>query len=629
MKKRIKSNEFNRANKTMTKSLFNINKLFVNIQKNRIKGKNEAKKESPIKFRKSHKKNLSKFLGNTKSPQKTFKNNFFTNVIPIKQKEFNKSNYFKNNINNQKYYSRNSPFNDSINELDSKNNNNISIKIISKMKKRLNIQNTHSNKKINLYFPIDRNAINFIDRNKLKSTKTINLRLYENFEEELIKINDNKNVKTLTDTNYYFDSERYLIYNSLKTLPEIKNQKIFKKILKGNNNQIINNKDKYQNIKKEINKIISNQNYQKTKYSLKKLMELNPYHSVPKNVKYSNLIEIQNISKQLSHVNGIKLNRASRTRPHFFQKDINFINSKSLNQNLKIIDSFTVTFNNNYVSQKGELVWRILKKLNKKIILSSFRQACIFQGYSELWKHYSLIIEKMLVNYTTFKWFITKEKYMKKQVFAEFLQYMDISLKENKLFPDKVYLLFDNIGNDTINIKKFYYIMELISSSKSIDKINFLLELLEDNKNKNYINVSEMQEILKSIILYENYQKDYSHLHEIIKNEFNIDKIESDLLITKSQLFNFLLNNEFLKRLIVLFKNQFRNSFYYYNEEILGGFNSTIRNVKKLLNEQIEANIYCKHDINNYDKILSAVQNKRETVEKNKKIIESIEINNY
>ena len=127
------------------------------------------------------------------------------------------------------------------------------------------------------------------------------------------------------------------------------------------------------------------------------------------------------------------------------------------------------------------------------------------------------------------------------------------------------------------------------------------------------------------MILHENYQKDYNHLHEIIKNEFNLDKIESDNLITKSQLFDFLLKNEFFKKLIILFKNQFKNAYYYYNEEIINSFNSTVRNVKKFLNEHNEVSQLCKHDILNYEKILNSVQNKRKTIDKNKKLIESFE----
>ena len=514
------SQRFNN-NENISNSLVKFKKLISKKTKNNFKEENRDKQELPNTFRKSSVKYLSnknqeRTSSNPKKVQKH--NNYFEKVskmqnviknLPNKKKIFMSNNKNKNIIftNNN---SNNS--NNLIKGLDSINNNN-STDIISKKNSRINTQNSNSKNKINLnslFFPINKNAINFIDRNKLKTTKTINLRLFEKFEEEIIKMNDKeKNDKIQINSNNYLDSDRFFIYNSLKTLPEIKNEKIFKKIIKTNNKQVMRNnnndsKDKFHKIRKEIKNIILNQNFHKTKYSLKKLMDLNPYHSVPKNVKYCNLLELKNISEQLSYVNGIAQSRGVTCQPHFFKRDINFKNNKNfnLNANLKIIDSVTVTYNNNYVSSKGELVWRILKKLKKKFISSSFRQACVFQGYSELWRYYSLLLEKMLVNYSAFKWFIIKDKYMEKKVFTEFLQYMDINLKENKLFPDKVYLLFDYNGNDKINIKIFYFIMELISnSSKFIDKINFLCELFEDNNKKNFINVIEMQEILKRIII--------------------------------------------------------------------------------------------------------------------------------
>jgi hypothetical protein len=353
-------------------------------------------------------------------------------------------------------------------------------------------------------------------------------------------------------------------------------------------------------------------------------MELNPYHSVPKNVKYCNLVDIKKISEQLSHVSGIVHSREVKTKRHFFKGDMHFTNNKHY-INSKIINSFTVTYNNNYSWNKGELVWRILRKLEKKSLSSSFRQACIFQGFAELWKHYSMVLEKLLVNFLSYKWFITKNKFMKKDVFTELLQYMDINIKENKTFPDKVYLIFGTNGKETMNIKIFYFIMELISNSKSNEKIIFLLELFEDHNKPDYINVMEMQEILKTLILHENYLKDCAHLHEIIKNEFNRDKIDSDFYITKSQFLNFFLNNEFIKKLILLFKNQLKNAYHHYNEEIVGSFNSTIRNAKKFLNEQNEVNRLCKHDIYNYEEILKSIQYKRDTIENNIKIIKKLE----
>jgi len=429
MKLNFKSKINNYQNKTLTNSFFKLKYSLMNKQNNEIKEENkseEKKEKSSISFKKSSIKKISKIDSKTinnktqifkkiseeKKPIKLIKQNLSKEKNNLRHKDkYIDSNKKRNNI------SRNSPLNtNTIKYLDTINN--ISTDINSKVNSKNNINSNSINKKNvkNLYFPIKKNAINFIDRNKLKATKTINLKLFEKFEEELNKINNNnKKGRIQINNNNFLDSEEFSIYNSLKTLPEIKNEKIFKKILKEsnnilNNNNSIINKNKFHKIKKALKNIIENEKTHKTKYSLKKLMELNPYHSVPKNVKYCDSIEIKNISEQLSYVSGITHIRAATSKRHFFKNDISFKNKKNNNFNSKMINSVTVTYNNNYSSHKGELVWRILKKLNKKSVSSSFRQACIFQGYSELWRYYSITLEKMLVNYSEYKWFITKNK---------------------------------------------------------------------------------------------------------------------------------------------------------------------------------------------------------------------------
>lgn len=622
MKLRIKLNKTTKENKT---NLNTFKSLLMKKQKN---GKDEEQRMNGDlinSIKNKSIKTLSKISRNINIKIKNLSNNYCEQRIKIvKQKtKSNSANNTKDNLNNNNNQNKNISRNylnkglNAINTYSTDINSGVNTKNFSSSKK----------KKHKIYFPIKRNAINFMDRNKLKLTKTINLKLFEQFEEELNKI-DKEKINIHINNNHFLDSDNFLIYNSLKTLPEIKKEKILKKIRKSKKEKDNVNQDNFQKIKKEIHKIYKNQKMFKTRYSLKKLMEINPYHSVPKYVKYSNLIEIRNISEQLSYVSGIPKARDSKSQRHFFRSDINFNYNKILSPNLKVIDSVTVIYKNDLTSRKGELVWRILDKLQKKTVSSSFRQACVFQGYSELWKYHSIALEKMLVNYSSYKWFITKDKFMEKDVFTEFLQYMDINKKENILFPEKVYALFDYNGTNKINIKIFYFIMELIStSSKNIEKLNFIIELCEDSKNENYINVIEMQEILKSMILHENYQKDYNHLHESIKKEFQVEKIEPDLYITKSQLFNFLINNELFKKFITLFKNQLKNAYYYYNEEILSSFNSTIRNAKKFLNEQNEVNRLCKKEVSNFEKILKSIQNKKTTVEKNKMIIEAFENN--
>ena len=190
-----------------------------------------------------------------------------------------------------------------------------------------------------------------------------------------------------------------------------------------------------------------------------------------------------------------------------------------------------------------------------------------------------------------------------------------IENKKDNSFSNKVFLLFDDDCTGQINIKVFLFIMELISkSSNNIEKINFCTELFTDikliNENK-CINVIEFSEIFKKIIDSPNYKREIKTLYDILKKEFNEgQKIENILFISKKQLFNFLLNNKFIQKIIQTFKSQYKHANILYNEEINGSFNSTVRTVKKFLNEQNEV---IKMSINECDRleyVLKAMEKK-------------------
>ena len=163
------------------------------------------------------------------------------------------------------------------------------------------------------------------------------------------------------------------------------------------------NKKNYSNKFLFDNYLIQDENELKDvmkKMSLHQLMELNPYHAVSKNVKYSNSIEMKKISEKLGNIHGASFNLKAKSQRHFFRGQ-SYKNDK---RNRCVINSFQATFNTN-LTHIGGLFWRRLNKfkLRNINILSSFRQACKFKAYLELWKYHSMIIEKLLVNYEEFK----------------------------------------------------------------------------------------------------------------------------------------------------------------------------------------------------------------------------------
>ena len=366
-------------------------------------------------------------------------------------------------------------------------------------------------------------------------------------------------------------------------------------------------------------------------------MELNPYHYVSNIVKYSNSIQMKKISEKLGNIHGANFNIKATSQRHFFrgQSFNNKLSNKS-QTNVRVINSFQVIFNAN-LSHKSGLVWRILLKfkLKKNNIIPSFRQACKFKAYSELWKYHSLLIEKLLVNYSEFKWFFEKEKLIKEEVFNEFLECKKIQeeIKGEISFAKKVFLAFDDLGIGEINIKNFFLIMEITSkSNNNLEKINFISELVENYEfrhEEKSVNLFDMYELFKCLILYENSQKDLRYLYEAIKEDLNNgEKISDDIYVTKNDVCNFLLNNKFIHKLIQGFKILYKYANINYIEEINSCFNSTVRNVKKFLNEQNE--VMCDSDNNYYkfEQVLKSIQNKNVKKEKTKNIEEEFENGN-
>ena len=453
-----------------------------------------------------------------------------------------------------------------------------------------------------------KNAINYKDRQKLKSIKILGLKLYEQFEVEKRR----KSVSNTSKNNYMSnndnDSNNFIRINNVTE-----------------NNQFDLNNNSFLGSFYNIEKNQKKKNKRLVQYSLNQLMKLNPYHYVSTRVRYNNAIQMEKISEKLSNVNSFKPNQISTFKNNFFT------NSNKKKINTKVVKSVRVRFNKN-LSYKGGLVWRILSKLQKNNVPSELRQACKFQGYKELWKYYGILIEKLILNYPIFKWFLEKEKLMEEKVFNEYLQCLKIDLNIDSNFPRKIYLLFDDSGEGKINIKKFFFIMKLTSSSTSdIDKLNFFMKLFEDIERKNMelcINVLEIYEILKIIIDYREWRKIRTNLIKNLRKEFNDNQvIGKDFYISKNQMINFLLNNKLIKKMMDNFKREYNYAKINYNEKINNIFFNTVKNVRKFVNEQKEVNSVCNIMINNYEKVLESVDEKIKNLEKLNELTEDLEFN--
>ena len=433
------------------------------------------------------------------------------------------------------------------------------------------------------------NRISFIDRNMIRK-----LQFKTN------KLDSNDNDKYL---NQYLDDKE--LSNKTLITPKDKSQELlnYLKEIKEHENENSLNK------KKRKKKYTSN-----VKYRLRDLMVLNPYHYVPKSVMFStsinrNLISRKlNTGKNISNYNNEKTNNINYSLP---SKKINYKNSK----NRKVFESSSILFfDKNF--KRDELIWRLISKINPSKGVSSFKQAVKYEAISKVWKVHSLIIEKLLVNYTKFKWFLEREKYINENVFLELISLLKLNKNGGIDFTNKIFLIFDE-GNGNIKVKDVFFFMNITSDLNSpIDKINFIVNLFENYNRigrEKSVNIEEIYEYFKCIIGYENYRRDYKKLIDHVKNEFlfgrNITENAEENYFEKKRIHEFLSHNDFIQLIIKKFYRNYSIAHKLYNEELINVFNGTMRNYKRMLNihDIIE---YCHKDIENLEQELYSIEQK-------------------
>ena len=432
------------------------------------------------------------------------------------------------------------------------------------------INNTESNiRKKDLNKLFSHNLIKFEDRRKIKKLNSSKvLRLYQLY---LQRKNQKFQIDELLPTDRTFSNKKI----------ESEKNNLFSNY--NNNNHPLNKSFyNYSNISTYRSKQKSNKN--KRKYNLNILMKLNPYHLVSTKVKYSNYIDMKDISNKLTELDdgGIKIRR---TETPLFFKNSNIKNNKIG----KMINSSFVQFNQK-ISHECDFIWRILSMIKKVSGYSPFYTSCLFKGYYELWKNYSVLIEQLLVKYPLFKWYLDKNRYMKEEVFNEFISCLKLETKNDKTIATKILLLFGE--NGLIDIKKFLLIMELSSISTDIvEKVNFIEDLLyveELKGQEHYINVMEMFMLLINIFNSPNCKKDIKYFKEILKNEFNKGKkFNNDLFINKRQMSELLLNNKFMQKKLNEFSNFYKNADKNYEEQINFHYNSNARALNNIFSDEM------------------------------------------
>ena len=397
---------------------------------------------------------------------------------------------------------------------------------------------------INLFKTI--NKISFTDRNKIR-----NMNLKKN------KIDHDENFLYQYDETHFSKTD------------ELNN---YMNILKEEDEEI-------ETFKKKKNKKIIKRN-QNIKYKLKDLMTINPYHYVPKKVMFSTFINNNLISDKLNEGGNII---SYNEKPKITFPSLGKSNNKNkYKKNRKVIKSQSISIPDpNF--KRDELIWRLISRISMTKGVSSLKQAVKYEAITKVWKVHSLIIEKLLVNYQKFKWFLEKEKIISENVFMELISLLKLDKNSGDDFCRKIFLIFDDEGYGNIKVKEFFFFMDITSQSTStVEKFSFLANLFEDNHRINKI---------KSV------------------NRKNINENSEENYFEKKKVIKFLIESQVIRLILKKFYRDYARSHKLYDEEIMNVFNSTMRNSKRMLDIH-DMDEYFKADLNTIEKDLIAIDNK-------------------
>ena len=486
--------------------------------------------------------------------------------------------------------------------LSNKQNNNNNNNNINKQKRsifnNLNFNNNNNNifeyqtkNSIKISNSIPRNSISVLDRNKIKSIRLQHLTIDIN--------NNNNNNKTHNEKNF-FDSNQTIF--KLKSSKSLKNN--FSSFSTNNNNYLIKTNENL-TLKNNNNKSYSTSKKKKIKYSLKTLMNMNPYSRASKEVFYNNI----RLENHLTDINNHNINSQNFFENFSNQKKIKFKYKKT-----RVLSSITLKFSENNF-KKSLLIWRLLNETYKLNLNYKFKSAIRNEGLKLLWKNHSIIMENILINYNNFKWFLEKGKFISQDALKEFLYLIKFEKNNIITFCNKTFLIFDDKGNNLINVKKFLFFMNLTSRiSNDYEKIIFIVDLFEDYfkiKENKSINVLDVIEIFKVIINVDDFKYVKILKNDIKKNllKKNFSENYNENFVEKNKFQNFLIENKIIKRILKNYQNDYLNSNKIFDEELLSVFNSVIRNYKRFmnLNDIIEFNNI---DLIKMEKILKTINEK-------------------
>lgn len=298
---------------------------------------------------------------------------------------------------------------------------------------------------------------------------------------------------------------------------------------------------------------------------LKFLINKSPYDILPKNIKYNQTITVDKILN-----NNIKKKSVISIFPSL--KNSFLTNSKNY---IKSVNNGSSSI---YFKPKIEN-----QNLFKKIILSKentsnyFKKASKLKLLKQINMNCPLIIESLLKYFKEILVFSKKYNYkINKKMFIELIGL--IQIKKDEYFLENLFLIF---GDQTrfIDIKEMFIGFELFRMDSYENKINIILDLLCFSiDHEQYVNLNEVLFYLKLFAFTNRDCKKLNDLIKILFNEYYIND-ENKLNLEKNNVYNALINNEEMKKLLMQsFSDNLNDIDNFFDEEMKS---ITLTNLKK------------------------------------------------
>ena len=408
-------------------------------------------------------------------------------------------------------------------------------------KERINL-NYNNKRNINIIMPLKNNSF-------FKQSQTLFLQFHNN----KIKRNHSINNFNSNNTNTKFSTtslteKKYLkkkksnkkLFQSLNTL-SFKEKKIIKEttlnIIKKSKSEE-NNLDKINKRRssatlaylfyKENHPIKKNKlSYRRINYPLNELMKLDPYHYLPKGIKDS-INKFKIINKKFNYPN---LKNVLKT---------------SNGNSVKSLFSNTILLRKNNNNKKIHLFKKLLK-IYENIPYDDLKYCIKWEGINHIWQKHIKLINFLLKNYNSYKWFFNENEYLNYEKLKDFFK---ICLQVNSFdvncncFVDDIFLLFSNDKIYT-NIKKLFCTLIITNNSISYeDKINSLIEVWL-NESNNCININDMYFYIKNNL---RTKSDHKKIVSFFKNIIKTKKYNSRIF-NKEDIYKYYIENIELRKI--------------------------------------------------------------------------------